>query len=96
MEMNLYWVVTTRYDRATMDHWQSQAHFREIARNLGLKLKWLSGNSIPAGWLGYNAANPSPGYPIDTHDWMLVNEDDAMLFHLTCGSKITCKEAQDG
>ncbi len=96
MEMNQYWVVTTRYDRYVMDHWQSQAHFRRMARDLGLTVKWLSGNSIPSGWIGYTAENPSPGYPIDSHDWMLENEDQAMLFHLACGSKITAKEKRDG
>ena len=96
MEMNQYWIVTTRYDRTVMDHWQSQAHFRNMARNLNLKVKWLSGKSTPSGWIGYTADNPSPGHPIDTHDWMIEDEDQAMLFHLTCGCKIIHKEKQDG
>jgi hypothetical protein len=96
MEMKTYWEVATRYDRTVMDDWQARSHFHTIAHRLGIRVKWMSAQSTPTHWIGYTANNPSPGYPIDQHFWKIEDEDQAALFHLTCGSKIRKVEVNDG
>lgn len=96
MEMNQYWEVDTRYDHTPMTHRESQDYFRAIARGLGVQMKWMSGLTIPKNALSYTPQNPSPGYRIDLHTWAIEDGEQAMLFHLACGCKITVKERRDG
>jgi hypothetical protein len=87
-----YWLVETRYDRQTEDHWKSQSRLISIGYNLGIRYstdyKWDHGSSTPKGWNGYTVDNPSPGYDIDRHYWRFFDEDQAFTFYLACGSSI--------
>ena len=94
--MQVIWSITTPHDPAEY-HLDARQRMRDWAYAQGIAyhdLRWMSGQSTPAHWIGYNEANPSPGYDICSHRWETSDEDIAMMFYLTFGNKIEKREVK--
>lgn len=92
--MQVTWHITTPHDPAE-DSMAARQRMRDWANAQGIPyfdLKWLSGQCTPANWIGYNDANPSPGYTIRQHHWETSDENIALMFYLVFGNKIEKRE----
>jgi hypothetical protein len=95
--MQVTWRISTPHDPAE-DSMAARQRMRDwaTAQNIAYRdLRWLSEQTTPAHWIGYNDANPSPGYTICQHHWETSDEDIALMLYLTFGNKIEKREVNN-